>query len=482
MFEQDTSLDDRRVHKNLLVLLAPTPMGVDGIRDRVIDRMAWEHVAADISEQLKKIGKGDGDVLLIDKLKRANDARQRAEQQIVPAVRAAYTIGLAIDENGKVQAHGFQPGGMNTFASLIKDDRFRIKTDPLNPDAILPSGPYRIWHEEYPSRRIKDLVGAFAQNHRLPKIINVDSVYETIQRGCENGLVVIRETRPDKSIATYWRRRPERKVLESESTEAWLPEKAELKELPASSLAQGALQDLWEANTLPYERLASYFSGSHFIQIEVDAGYTEPLGIPKLGSDAILQSVRSAVEQKFVWLTNGTVSLFGESIADLEWCAGAVLRMPPRSRTLVDILPTKLASAWNGAFSSVGLIVESLKTSEDIQLPWAAIRPAIVAAIASKLIQLDGAASVPEALSDAAGIALKLVSEEVPGGRRTEAVLVAHEIQELGDRISELEKLRIESGAKMTYRVTIEIDGEDISDLAGKVNNILKSVSTDLQL
>ncbi len=59
--------------------------------------------------------------------------------KIVPAVRVANTIGLAVDESGKIQAYGFQPGGMNTFEPVVKDDRFRIKTDPRTPDTILPS-------------------------------------------------------------------------------------------------------------------------------------------------------------------------------------------------------------------------------------------------------------------------------------------------------------------------------------------------------
>ena len=101
--------------------------------------------------------------------------------------------------------------------------------------------------------------------------------------------------------------------------------------------------------------------------------------------------------------------------------------------------------------------------------------------VASKLVQMEGHTVVPDALADAVGIGLKLVGEEVPGRRRADSPLQPHEIQELADRISELERLRIEAGVKVTYRISIELEGSTASELAPKMNEILASVSSDLQ-
>ena len=76
---------------------------------------------------------------------------------------------------------------------------------------------------------------------------------------------------------------------------------------------------------------------------------------------------------------------------------------------------------------------------------------------------------------------MKLVGEELPGRGRADAALAPHEIQELTKRLAELEKLRAEAEVKVTYRLTIELEGEGAAEFASKMNEVLASVSIELK-
>ena len=71
---------------------------------------------------------------------------------------------------------------------------------------MLPGGPYDLWREDEPSRRVKDLVTAFAENPRLPKMLRQKEILDTINQGVQDGLFVASLARPDKSLKTWWAR------------------------------------------------------------------------------------------------------------------------------------------------------------------------------------------------------------------------------------------------------------------------------------
>ena len=60
---------------------------------------------------------------------------------------------------------------------------------------------------------MKDLVGAFAQLPRLPKMLNRQAIMDTLVAGCVDGLFVLRLARPDRSVRTFWRERPDDMAL-----------------------------------------------------------------------------------------------------------------------------------------------------------------------------------------------------------------------------------------------------------------------------
>src|ERR671924_676360 len=66
-------------------------------------------------------------------------------------------------------------------------------------------------------RRVKDLVGAFAQFPHLPKMLNRKAILDTLVGGCMEGMFVLRLTRADRSIKTFWRDMPDDTALRDSS-------------------------------------------------------------------------------------------------------------------------------------------------------------------------------------------------------------------------------------------------------------------------
>src|SRR5204863_6850607 len=94
------------------------------------------------------------------------------------------------------------------FEQIKREPRARIQETAVSYEALLPEGPYDLWRSGETARRVKDLVGAFAQFPHLPKMLNRQAILDTLILGCRDGQFVMRVTRPDRSTRTIWRRQP----------------------------------------------------------------------------------------------------------------------------------------------------------------------------------------------------------------------------------------------------------------------------------
>ena len=78
--------------------------------------------------------------------------------------------------------------GEPLFATIKADRRARIQDTAISAEAMMPGGPYDLWREDENARRVRDLVGAFAQNVRLPKMLRHKEILATIVQGIEAGI------------------------------------------------------------------------------------------------------------------------------------------------------------------------------------------------------------------------------------------------------------------------------------------------------
>ena len=140
-------------------------------------------------------------------------------------------ITLRHNESNDVHAFKVVVDDAPLFTTIKADKRGRIQETAISSEAMLPGGPYDLWREGEPSRRVKDLVGAFAQFPKLPKMLRHREILDTVVQGVQQGIWVARVVRPDRTTKTFWRTAIDETAFKDAGLEVLLPEAATLSEL-----------------------------------------------------------------------------------------------------------------------------------------------------------------------------------------------------------------------------------------------------------
>ncbi len=252
--DETTGPDKPRNYRNAVVLAVPSRDGIEAARNRIRDYLGWEEVRSQLKEQLK----GQELDPLREQTLLANISRARAK--IADQIQQAYCIVVTVSDKNEIQAFKIAVDGGPLFTRIKedKDKRARIQDSPVSADALLPDGPYDLWREGEKSRRLKDLVGAFALLPHLPKMLNRSAILETPVLGCKEGQFVLRVIRPDRSVRTFWRQEPDEQAIKDPTLEVVLPEAAEVVELSSDVLLPGRLPGLWQAESISFGDVTVY--------------------------------------------------------------------------------------------------------------------------------------------------------------------------------------------------------------------------------
>lgn len=476
--DETTAKDRPRVFRNAIVLAVPSKDGLEVTRDRIRDYLGWEEVRSELKGQ-------EIDPIRSAMLTTYIDEARRA---IPEAIKQAYCIVITVSEKNEVQAFKITPGDVPLFQTIKSDSRSRIQDTAITAEALLPGGPYELWKDDETSRRVKDLVGAFAQFPHLPKMLNRRAILETLLNGCVEGTFVLQLTRPDRSVRTFWRERPDENALKDPGLEVILPEAAELSSLPYELLAPGKLPGLWKESEIRYQEVIDYFVGGHVVMIPKD-GYEEPATIPKLKRNILDDTVNEAVRAGKIWLTSGPASILGEDIPTGILTVDAILQIPPDPIPAADLLPDTLPEAWIADNTTALAIATVLSKKVGKTLPWLTIREAIDGALKARFLELsDDSSPWPSDFSGASTVKLRIPTEgpiekpkPKPGALVAEAYLEPSQIQDLADQIPEITK--VAAGQDLKYHVRIEFRAEENKDeIAKQINELLKEVSDKLHL
>jgi hypothetical protein len=400
---------------------------------------------------------------------------------------------VTVSEKNDVQAFKITVGGEPLFTLIKKDSHSRIQDTPISADALLPDGPYDLWREGETSRRVKDLVGAFAQLPHLPNMLNRQTILGTLVAGCRDGAFVLRLARPDRSVRTWWRNEPDDSALKDAALEVVLPEAATLTALSPELLVPGVLPGLWQSSEITLKDLCGYFSGGRVVKIQRE-GYEEPVTIPKAERAMVESAVETAVRESKLWLTSGPASILAEEIPTGLLTDDARLQAPPQPVPAMGVLPENLPEAWGGQTTTALAISVALSKKVDKTLPWASVREAIDGALRARLLErtLDSE-SWPCDYAGAQAIKLRLASEEVrppspdpplpkPGVLVAEAELRPHQIEDLADIVGDLVKAAV--GHDLKFRIRVELGGGALlpDEVVAKVNAILKGIASEIEL
>ena len=318
---------------------------------------------------------------------------------------------------------------------------------------------------------MKDLVGAFAQLPHLPKMLATKAILDTLVSGCVQGGFVLRLVRPDRSFRTWWKATPDEEALKAPALEVVLPEAAELSDLAADLLMPDTLAGLWSGDQIQVKDVMDYFSGSKVIQVPKE-GYTEPVTIPKASREAVEGAIEAAVRSGKLWLLSGPASILGEEIPTGILNDGATLRKRPLAISATEILSETLPDAWEGKSATALSIATALHQKQGVNLPWTVVRDVIDAALRASFIVLDtDSGPWPCELAGAQNVRLKVPSGPLPPKKEpekpkrpgffwAEAELEPNQIQDLGEAIPELLKLKAKANLNVKFRIRLEVGNE----------------------
>jgi hypothetical protein len=480
--EENTGPRNPRRERNAVVLAVPSRDGLAAAQEVIRDYLGWEGVREALKDQEMD------DV-------RSNLLTMHLEttlKKIAGAITQAYCIVVTVSEADEVQAFKVQVGDDPLFHTIVSDRRARITSAAITPDAILPDGPYDLWREGEDARRVKDLAGAFARFPRLPKMLNQRAIMDTIVDGCATGMFVGRLPRPDRSVRTFWRQRPDDGALADPAMEVVLPQRAELTTLDPALLFPDAIKELWASPQLLVQDLHAFFAGGSTITIERD-GYAEALAVPRATPAVIDAALTEAVSAGKLWLTSGPASLLGEQIPAGLLTPASTVQAPPPPIGPIDLLPGQLPGAWSEGSASALAVASALSQKAGRNLPWTVVREAIDGAVRARVLELTPTSgSWPCDFPAAGTVTLTPVSSTPvtpvpstparPGTRTGQAQLKPGEIQELGELMGEV--LRAKGSLELTFHLRVELTGkEPPGDTAVEaLNVVLRRVSPDIQV
>lgn len=477
--EETTGADRPRVNRNAVVLAVPAKDAIEVVKQRIREYLGWEEVRGMLKDQ--KI-----DPIREQTLAVHVDSSRRA---IPEAVQQAYSMVVTLSKEGEVQAFKIAPNGEPLFALVKKDQRSRIQETAITAEALLPDGPYNLWRPGETTQWVKNLVGAFAQFSHLPKMLSRDAIVQTLVRGCEEGAFVLRLARPDKSIRTYWRERPDEAALKDPGLEVVLPGAAELTSLDYALLAPQKLPGLWATPEIPVKRIYEFFAGKYVVKVNRGT-YEEVVTMPKAGRALIDSAAQAAVTEGVLWLTAGPASLLGEDVPAGVLTGEAIIQGPPEAVLATQLLPANLPDAWKGEESTALAMAVALSQKRGRTLPWGTVKQGIDGALRARFLELPESFPLwPCAYPEAGNLKLRvpkagsLVAQERKAGvRSASAELRTNELQDLVDGIADLTKAA--AGHDLKYFVRLELGGDKPprEEIVGELNKILSKVSPKLKL
>jgi hypothetical protein len=472
-----------RAYRNAVVFAAPSRDGLDVVRNVIKEYLGWEEVTAQLQNQE------------LDPIRTAllSMNRDGARKRIPEAVQQAYCIVVTVSDRNDVHAFKLAIDNRPLFQIIKEDPRARIQDTAISAEAMLPGGPYDLWREGETAHRVKDLVNAFAQRPQLPKMLNRKAILDTLIGGCVDGTFVLRLTRPDKSVKTFWRQTLEDVAIKDPSLEVVLPEAATLAEISPGLLSPQILPALWTGQSIEAKDIFDYFAGGKVIKVQRD-GYEEPVAIPKAEKGAVEVAIENAVREGRLWMTSGPASVFAEEIPTGLLNGDSQLHPPPDAISPMAIVPDVLSDAWSNGNATALSISVALSKKAGKPLPWATVRDAIDGAIRTRILdRTEDSGPWPSDYSAAKSVRLRIPLDvpptspplpppPKPGVLVARADLRSNQIQDLADQISQI--TLVAAGMDLKFRVHVELSGANAGsfETVAKLNDLLGAISEDFKL
>ncbi|MCX7707207.1 MAG: hypothetical protein N2204_04290, partial [Anaerolineae bacterium] len=370
-FNQKSGPEARRVYRNNLLALAPEVSRMAGLREQVRRYLGWARLER--PEHFK--------LLTASQKKGLPRRKQEVANSLPEAVVAAYHILVAVDEEGRVRAQALRSyagiGGapFERIKAMLADEE-RLLTTTLDPDLILPGSYLRLWGEGQTARRVADLLAAFGQFPRLPRLLRPEVLYDTLKRGVREGALVLRLPRADGSARTWWRLPPDDEdTLRRPELEVQPARQAELHHLEPELLMPDRLPGLWPAPTGPLALadVLAFFDGTRAPRLAV--------------ADVLERAVRAAVETGRLMAVVGVAAFWREPLPSGNPSDGWQLWPAPAPLRGADLTPQALPDAWQGGETTAQALAAALAGRRRYPIPWTLLREGVDDALRLRLFE-----------------------------------------------------------------------------------------------
>lgn len=357
-----------RTYRNNIIILAPENSLLIGLRQRIRKILGWQNIESGDDMNLLN---GTQKALLLQR-------KQEDETGILESVIAAYSVLIAVDEDGDIKARTLPPGTDQPFqrvkTALIAEDR--LLTDSLDPELLTPDSYLDIWGEDETAKPVQGLYSMFASLPRLPRLLNRQVFVDTLRRGVTEGQIVLRTVRPDRSQNTFWREAPttDEDIWKKES-EIVPIEHAELHDLSAELLVPDRLPELWQGDNVP-------------ITIGAIREFFDRDEVPKLASDdVLLVAIQSAVQNGLLMARCQDKAYLREAIPNAEITDDLELLTPLEPISSSEISHKTLPDAWENETSTIGKLMDALTMRKGTPIPWSLIGDAITDGVSKNLFE-----------------------------------------------------------------------------------------------
>ena len=379
-----------RTYRNTVIVLAPENARLIGLRQRIRKILAWQNIES--GDDMNLLSEPQKALLL--------QRKQEDESGMLESVISAYSVLIAVDEDGDVKASLLPSGSESPFervkAALVEEDR--LLTTSLDPDLLTPESYFDIWGEDETAKPVQGLYGMFASLPRLPRMLNRQVFVDTLRRGVMEGQIVLRTVRPDGSQNTYWR---ETLATDEDywqkALEIVLIEHAELHNLNPELLRPGQLPELWQGDNVPTTvgAIREFFTGDD---------------VPKLLSDkTLLDAIQPAIQNGLLMARREDKAYLKELVPDAEITDDLELLTPLEPISGSEISHKTLPDAWKNETSSVDKIMHALEVIKGSPIPWSLIVYAVNDAREKRLFEfIDGSPLWPCAADAADKVGLKV--------------------------------------------------------------------------
>ncbi|MEX2382863.1 MAG: DUF499 domain-containing protein [Opitutales bacterium] len=480
--EQGKSAGTQRKFKNIIVAVAPSRAGFNEAEQKIADHLAWIEVSKskDFSD------------FKSDQQYTVNKRIRESKGEAQSAVRNSFELVFHLNEDGKVVSQKVNAGNPDGLLNeLLNTKPLRLFNEKIDPDSIMPGGPYANWVAGQPYQPVEDIYKIFGRNPAMPKLLSSKVVLNTIELAVQKGILALKYITPaDGSELWFWKAEITVSDWEKHS-EVWIPQDAELGSLNASAILPASLGGLWpegENEAVKVSDLCHWFDGKHTFQEKLDEDYTIDRPIPKANHAAVHKAVGRAVEDSKLWLVIGEESIFGQEPTALQLDANAELRRPPSPLAPFDLLPANVPDAWNQNSTTGEQLYAELRHVKGLPWPKRMFLEALNAGIAQGFYaRTEGAGEFHDYDSAATSkIRIDSTTKKAPprpttspiessfdGFETPEVELEIHELQDLEESIDKLNSLL--SGCKMRVVVKLRASSE-AAEKSSEVSKLLEKI------